>query len=446
MKRIVSMILSCVLMFSVFSSSLLVKAEETTGDIYSQDTYDGFELTWINNGERDILLSATNGGGTISFQYDEDYNRIAKSGPSGTAYFVYDEYGRMIGEQRAGHNFAYTYDAYGDLSTITIDNVVYNCGLENGSVAELYDISGSLVVSYLYENGYVSKVYGVDMNGDLVDKSNDETFVGNLNRVTYASFYYDEEIGWYYRGRFYDVKKNRYIDGRVGVFEEYLENLSNISTYGLTAETVQSRGDFMYSVYMEDATCGVPVNSYSSGWYNNLNIPADVIARTIYGENPFAAAPDDERVAVAWVIWNRRSLAGWPNTCELVCEQAGQFQALTGVPTTAGDPTLKARQPETTSTMWKCALKAACYLYAAELLQGQSGVDNQLLQAMPKPYGITNQVSFRNYNGFKDYINGGGSVTNIALAGHGTYATGQAAFEAYEALRPTKDTLNIFFN
>ena len=110
MKKVVAFIMSFAVLLSSVGLVLPAEAAYNTGEVYSQETYAGFELEWMNNGERDLLLAATNEKGTIRFQYDENAYRSVKTSSDGTStYFTYDN-GKLISEQRGTHSFLYSYD------------------------------------------------------------------------------------------------------------------------------------------------------------------------------------------------------------------------------------------------------------------------------------------------------------------------------------------------
>jgi hypothetical protein len=348
-----------------------------------------------------------------------------------------------------------------------IDGKRYECELDDSSVSKLINAKGDVEVIYQYTDGFVSGVYGVDENGMLIDKSDDCTFIGNLNQVTYNSYYYDQETGWYYCGRYYDVKENRFIDGQVGVIEAYLDALHDRPFYSLRNATVQSIGNGLYEMYIDDASFGTS-KSYTiyEPWYSHVNI-LELCARTIYAENPYISSISEQeadRKAVAWVIWNRKVAAGYNGySLRLVLENDGHFTTVTG----SESDTKHARKPDTTIVSWDSAVRYACYLYAAEYLIGSRDdtvsftdaekvmINNtiypQLVALIEKPMGITTQTSFRS---FTKYFEATCGKTNIALAGVGSWETatdGEIRSEYIEYRGYTSDgqvrtDVNIFFN
>ena len=377
MKKVVAFIMSFAVLLSSVGLVLPAEAAYNTGEVYSQETYAGFELEWMNNGERDLLLAATNEKGTIRFQYDENAYRSVKTSSDGTStYFTYDN-GKLISEQRGTHSFLYSYDTCGDLSTITIDGIVYRCELDDQSVVGLYNSSDELVVYYTYADGYVSGVYGKDENGQLVDKTGDATFVGNLNRVTYKSYYYDIETGWYYQGRFYDATELRFIDGREGALDSFLSQLNNVRTFSLTraSTTVASLGADLYDYCMSDSSFGYTVHYHYSNWYAEIN-ELEITARLIYGES--VNDPTDMN-AISWVVWNRYA-SGFGSTLRAVTT-TGAFASITG---TSSGQTERARSPLSNPTAWDIAVRNACYIYAAYHLGG----NNTISGCVTKPAGF----------------------------------------------------------
>ena len=128
MKKILLFFLCNILLIT--SIGHVAKASVKNSDIYSEVSYDGFELSWINNGKRDLLLSATDKSSTITFEYDADGYRTSKTNSHGeTTYFAYDD-SKNLTEVRFGtHHLEYTYDAKCELSHVTIDGVTYTCVL-----------------------------------------------------------------------------------------------------------------------------------------------------------------------------------------------------------------------------------------------------------------------------------------------------------------------------
>jgi len=125
MKKVISMVLCIILTVSVVGTMKTVQANGLS-DVYSQDTYAGFELEWENRDGRDILLSAENEDGLISFQYDENNYRSVKTDGNGQkTFFEYDAQGKLQLVEKNGHLLEYVYDQEQNLTTIVIDGKEY---------------------------------------------------------------------------------------------------------------------------------------------------------------------------------------------------------------------------------------------------------------------------------------------------------------------------------
>ncbi len=441
MKKVISMMLCFILTMSVPEAMATAQASGA-GDVYSQETYDGLELEWENRDGRDILLSVENEDGRISFQYDENNHRSVKTDANGEkTFFEYDSHGELLSVESSGHLLEYEYDEEKNLIAIEIDGIVYQCVLDDSTVSRLLDESGNLVAEYQYEDNLVIGVYGVDSEGNRIDKSSDREFIGNLNQVTYNSYYYDRETGWYYCGRYYDVAGERFVDGNTLTFEQALTRANSMREV-----TLESHANAMYEYAMSSYDFGKPMDEIyydedegTSGIWYSYQSTMSIVARVIYGENPYEGTPHSERVAVGWVIWNRKvkNWDTWGNTLESVTTYPGAFSALNGS---------KARMPETTSNEWASAVRVASYLFSAEYL---SRTTDDLLGCMPRPTGITaDHLFFRSYESFRTGI-GSKTYDTPVIAGYGrisaTVASLESALSAYQSMTGYNDIhINIF--
>lgn len=411
MKKTISILLCVVLLFTTIGNVMAAETNET-GAVYSDAAYDGFDLSWTNNGERDVLLSATNENSTISFQYDERDLRTSKTNAAGeTTYFTYDASNNLTVVQFRTHRLEYIYNAVNQLTAITIDGVTYACELSDMSVYRLVDQNGNTVVEYQYEDGFVTAVYGRNEEGEFVDKTNDSEFVGNLNHVTYNSYYYDEETGWYYCGRYYDAAGGRFVDGLSAAKRELL--LQRMENARMGETSILERAQTLYNIYINDPEFGAPIDAdvESGNWYDGLRTQ-EILARLIYGENPFQGVPQAEQVAIAWVLWNRKMAGNYGGyTLRGVATEPEQFSAICN----ASDNSLS---PRTDLTEWKTAVLYACYLICAET----TTLDNltaALAAVMPRPYGITsNHTCFRSFDRAKELLQDGETLRLAVIAGY----------------------------
>lgn len=372
--------------------------------------------------------------------YDENYRLAGRIGMDGTfTEFSYNDNGQLAEVRQNGHRLVYSYDTYLQVDTININGVIYDCELDDtGSITKLIDTNGKVAVQYVYSDNIVSEVWGLNSVGELVDCTNDPVFVGNLNQVTYASYYFDVDTRWYYCGRFYDVVGGRYINGQVGLVDEFLTevNSSGIAPASLTADTVLTYGEYLYIQCSNDASFGPTIEAYGSNWYAGLG-DIDILARTIAGET---LAVDDDETGVTYVLWNRKK-QGFATTLRAVAT-SGAFQAISG----NASQTYRARTPNWGWTSWDRSLQKACYLYAAEVLGSEAG----LIYVLPKPSGYGDQVYYCAYSSFVANLQDdlyheaiGIQVTKMWIPGGSTYTTYSSAASFYSSNQDRNVYLSI---
>ncbi len=393
-------------------------------------------MNWTNNGERDVLLSATDAEGTVTYQYDDSDRLIQKTSKDGkVTRFAFGAEAEILSVEDDNHTMIYTYDEHYQLSSITIDGTVYTCVLDDmNSVSQLLDMNGQAAVVYTYENGFVDKVYSVAEDGAMTDRSGDPSFIGNINKVTYRSYYYDEDTGWYYCGRFYDVKQNRYVDGTNLSPEEFLKKY-----YPLRAHSLSSEAAAWYQYIINSSDFGKE-KGYSSDWYANLH-GLDIIVRLIYAEAPYWVI---DKQATGWVLWSRRQTTNegvGDGTLFGVATAPGQFSTITGKRTPEKDPTFHARVVSTASDSWKFSADVASKLWAVEeaINNGENVTPYGLLT---KPYGYTGQLFFCSYDSFfenedraedkdKKMYKNGQEIKDVFIPALGTFTSVEAAEAAY---------------
>ena len=124
----------------------------------------------------------------------------------------------------------------------------------------------------------------------------------------------------------------------------------------------------------------------------------ELVARTIYGEFGFDVNNTDytgdyqaQRAAVAWVIQNRVTSAGFPSTATEVVKQEEQFASITG----SYDETNAARGPITNTEAWDEALRFAIIMYCGNNYSYTGYSKNGIISTkLNKPAGINNQKYF----------------------------------------------------
>lgn len=347
--------------------------------------------------------------------------RTSKTNAAGEiTYFTYDNNRNLVLVQSGTHRLEYSYNAIDQLSAITIDGITYLCELLDKSLYRLLDSEGNVVVEYHYENGFVVSVYGKNEQGELVDKTNDKEFVGNLNQVTYKSYYFDEETGWYYCGRYYDAVDGRFVDGiNSSSAEMFLLQRRNNEDEEVS---VREAATVLYNSYINNSEFGAPKDVPSSGnWYDGMLTP-EILARLIYGENPYQSAPSDERVALAWVLWNRKMHPDFDFMLSSIATSPEQFHAIC-------HGSEDARIPDTDSTQWKISVLYACYLYCTETVSINQ--TSELEALLPRPYGITSDhVYFCSYDSAMNKLQNGTILRNGVIAGYGSIGSTPVSLEA----------------
>ncbi len=101
-----------------------------------------------------------------------------------------------------------------DLFGFSIDKIPYLFEKDgNGTVTAILDFDGEEVAKYVYDDCFVTEVLGPDGKGGWEEKSHDPAFIGNINKMRFFGYYYDEESGLYYCGRYYDAEREVFADG-----------------------------------------------------------------------------------------------------------------------------------------------------------------------------------------------------------------------------------------
>ena len=156
-------------------------------------------------------MGAVKGNMTMSFAYNSDGLRVAKTVNGVTTYYVYDGT-LLIAEYTDTKAIIYIYDANGSpigfkcrkssYADDTWDVYFYEKNLQ-GDIVAVYSSSGVKLVGYDYNAwGITTKSYS---NGGA------STTVVN-NNLTYRGYYYDADLSMYYlQSRYYDPVVCRFI-------------------------------------------------------------------------------------------------------------------------------------------------------------------------------------------------------------------------------------------
>ena len=182
--------------------------------------FNGTQYTFIwQNGRQ--LSSATVGGGTVTYKYNQDGIRIEKS--YGSYKYEYTLNGTQITRERLSNTSTgaivrdsyYFYDASGIISSARIYvyngsvateyNLLFRTNIQ-GDVCEILNSDGTSIMSIYYDAwGNFEEEINCE-NTQLIMLAYEAPF-------RYRSYYYDSELSMYYLNtRYYDAKMYRFIN------------------------------------------------------------------------------------------------------------------------------------------------------------------------------------------------------------------------------------------
>lgn len=205
--------------------------------------------------------------------------------------------------------------------------------------------------------------------------------IGEVNKIRLYSFYYDDETGYYYTyGRFYNAGTGTFVDKLSGdsmtaVNCNVAQKRNTVANLG---NQVTQWADYLLN---GNAQYGAPIPS-GSNWYSSLS-DVEVLARLIYGENPYNR---QDQKAVMWVLLNRYYAGYYASALRGIATAPGQFSSIC-------DGSKDTRIPDISSSAWKYATWLACAICTTT-------VESECISLVNKPEGITNQKNFRALTGF----------------------------------------------
>ena len=160
-------------------------------------TYLGASLTW--QGRR--LCSYSKGNLLVSYRYDMNGIRLSKTINGIKTEYLYDGT-QLIREKTGDDTIWYLYDDVGIVGITVNGATYYYVRNYQGDVTKLLDVTGCVVVEYIYDSW--GKV--IETTGSLADT------VGEKNPIRYRGYYYDTDTELYYlNSRYYDAETGRFI-------------------------------------------------------------------------------------------------------------------------------------------------------------------------------------------------------------------------------------------
>lgn len=279
--------------------------------VNSQPVYDNNQLEWEYSPDTffDVLTGVRRDGLIAEYEYNDKYQRVSKKVNGEATYFEYDEWGNVVREYGGNKEVVYLYNELKPYGLIYEDEE-YRYVIENGLISGIL-CGENLIAEYTYSEGVLDGIYRISEESVTADC--DDDFIANINKVRYSGWYCDEETGWKYNGRYFDPRKNRFIDGKS---REEMQPL--IEQYGYSAEIITQINDF----YSDSG-----VSAYAAAPSRDEQIKT--IATVIFGESYDNVI---DQLGVAQVIQNRMHssnpavLYGGTTAYELVTAK-GAFEA-----------------------------------------------------------------------------------------------------------------------
>ena len=381
--------------------------------VWSEEQFDKWKLTWSTGVFYDVLEGLDTEGCHVSYGYDILGRRISKNINGKQTEYAYDEEGRLVREI-SGKNiieYRYCFDKITGkmmLSGFRFQGIEYIYSIDESGL-----ISGILqdnreVVRYFYEAGVCNQVMALSDGGEWIDKIAEKEFVGNVNPFRYKRYYFDEETGWYWIGRYYSQKAGRFIDGvSAGRAEELMLQ------YGKLPE-------IHYKIY----TFGGDKNAIAA--YMADVDQVDYVARVLYCESN-VYIPDQQ--AVAWCIKNR------------------MLQGYGGVTTAYGQVTMEGEFSAVKAADFWDPKSGNAWLTACQMTQKLVDGENP---TTIKPSYYSDQISFRSVNSFNEKASQVGNklyyegheIENVIVVNYGSITS----YPLTQAVENYSGQKNIFFN
>ena len=167
---------------------------------------DSMSFTWTD-GRR--MSTASAGGHTLSFEYNGDGIRTAKTADGVKHVYITGD-NRLLQETWGSNKIEYLYDDTGTIFSLYYNGAKFYL-IKNlqGDVVELRNSTNGLVARYTYD-AYGKCTSVKDSSGaEITDASN----IALINPIRYRGYYFDSETGLYYvNSRYYDPEIGRWIN------------------------------------------------------------------------------------------------------------------------------------------------------------------------------------------------------------------------------------------
>ncbi|MFJ2986825.1 RHS repeat-associated core domain-containing protein [Collimonas sp. NPDC087041] len=197
-----------------------VPAKSNTYDAVGNLTGDG-TISYTYN-DRGRMVSATNGGNTVTYSHNGIEQRVQKQGPTsiiatGSNSYVYDEQGHLIGEYDANGQVIEETVYLGDLPVAVLTQTITGTGTSQTTATNVYyvyadHINTPRVITQATDNQMVWRWDNADPFGLLPPNDNPS----GLGTFTYNQRFpgqvYDKETNNFYNiNRDYDPQQGRYV-------------------------------------------------------------------------------------------------------------------------------------------------------------------------------------------------------------------------------------------
>ena len=345
-KRLTTIAMSTLICMSSISVQASELSSMNTGNAFLEE-----DIITINNVSYNAeefmerVISCTNisaplgsmqdeNGNAITFEYNDNRQRVKKVTDDGVTTYVWDNYGNIQMEiLPSGEVLDYLYtevDGIPLLSGLSYMGDTYSYALDAGEkIIGLEDSSDQLICSYEYnEYGLPLAVYEVRGNQyvEHQDNSGDE-FIGCLNSMRYNGDCYDVETGIYCMrtGSYYDPEDNAVLGSSCNVdmkklFGDQYNELKASYDSSISRNSARLTSNEIYNLtYAASQFYETGINYYlsagsGSNWYSSYTGTKMyyLVARIIYGENGYTSTDINmknylkyNRQGVGWEILNR---------------------------------------------------------------------------------------------------------------------------------------------